>query len=92
MPLLGCIPCASSFAMVVGAWEEPTDAGGRVEPAANPPAASVLATGGGVVSVRCVYRHLPLIYQFSNGCVFDVGAYAWNCCVFVDQRGLFAAI
>ena len=92
MPLLGCIPCASSFAMVVGAWEEPTDAGGRVEPAAKPPAASVLATGGGVVTVRCVYRHLPLIYQFSNDCVFDVGAYAWNCCVFVDQRGLFAAI
>ena len=74
--LLGCIPCASSFAMGVGTWEEPTDPGGRVERAARTPAASVLATGGGVVTVRCVYRHLPLIYQFSNGCVFDVGAYA----------------
>ena len=62
--------------MGVGTWEEPADPGGRVEREARTPAASVLATGGGVVTVRCVYRHLPLIYQFSNGCVFDVGAYA----------------
>ena len=62
--------------MVVATWEEPSGPGGRGDLEASTPAASMLATGVGVVTVCCVYRHLPLIYQFSNGCVFDVGAYA----------------
>ena len=56
------------------------------------PAASLLATGGGVVTVHCGYHHLPLIYQFSDGCVFGIGVYAWNCYVFLEQRDQFATI
>ena len=73
---LEAVPCASSFAMVVGLLR-------------TRPPVRLKARNGGAEVCRCnglrIYHHLPLIYQFSNDWAFVFGVYAVNCWIFADK-------
>lgn len=69
--------------------------GHRLPCTSTPPGAYQVRSRGWrfvVVTAVCIYRHLPLVYQFSDGWGFAFKVYSQKCWILTDYRGLNAAI